>query len=113
MRPIISTVRPVAAAALLVAFSIAATPLLAITIDGESRLTQEQFARKNGQSLSDVRKNFAASGTLECRDGRKTYRLTAELVGRNDIIVTAAHAFTRFPRRARKELPWAMRVQDS
>lgn len=91
----------VARCAIAAAFTLMATPLFAITIDGESRLTQEQFAKKNGKPLSEVQKTFAATGTLECvathRRGRLirrlTTRLTAQLTGKNDVIVTAAHGF--------------------
>ncbi len=88
-----SEVVPTIAATLFALLGFATTPLFAVTINGESRLTQEQFAARNGQSLSGVKSTFAASGRLECKNGRMRYRSTAQLVGRNDIVVTVAHAF--------------------
>jgi hypothetical protein len=46
----------VARCAMIAIFTLVATPLLAITINGESRLTEEQFAKKNGKPVSEVRR---------------------------------------------------------
>jgi len=58
--------------------------------DEDPRKTYEQEAKDTGKSVDSVYQKYAATGRLLCPPGSPT---TASLVLKNDVIVTAAHAF--------------------
>lgn len=95
MTAAIASAFKLAFAALGLMAALVASPSFAITIDGESRLTEEQVAKKHGLPVAEVKKKFAASGTLECSDHRGPFKVTAQLVGQNDIIVDSATCLKR------------------
>jgi len=59
----------------------------AILIDGDDRLAPLDFARANGLTPVQLQTRFGATGIVRC--GAATG--TAQLVGSNNVIVTAAH----------------------
>lgn len=62
-------------------------PSAAILIDGDDRLTPEQYAQANGLSLAQVARRFSATGLVRCGGAVGT----GQLVGANNVLVTAAH----------------------
>ncbi|MGA0563942.1 S1 family peptidase [Ancylobacter sp. VNQ12] len=65
----------------------AALPSAAILIDGDDRLTPEQYAQANGLSPAQVTRRISATGLVRCGGAVGT----GQLVGANDVLVTAAH----------------------
>jgi hypothetical protein len=62
---------------------------IAVYGDHDHRLNEADFAASVGESKQTIHDRYAATGTLTC----ETYQGTAEIVLKNDTIVTAAHMF--------------------
>jgi hypothetical protein len=61
----------------------------------DPRQTFKQYAKSTGQSLKEVKQQFSATGRLKCYDtANGSYEvITANVVGRNNLITGAAHVF--------------------
>jgi hypothetical protein len=61
----------------------------------DPRQTFAQYAKSTGQTLASVKQQFSATGMLRCFDnaGRPQGEITAQVVGRQDLIAGAAHVF--------------------
>jgi hypothetical protein len=61
----------------------------------DPRQTFAQYAKSTGQTLASVKQQFSATGVMKCFGiaGRSQEEITAQVVGRQDLIAGAAHVF--------------------
>lgn len=57
-------------------------------VGNAGRMTEEEYAKAKKKPLAEVKKEFAATGTLKCG----TKELSAQLTGANNVITTAGHS---------------------